>query len=110
MRQRKKEKEQQNGIQAEDERSKHNAGSSSGTAPSKRLSRRRGYPMLPEQPVAARNPLAVGMVVAASLYCGAKAGIQVRLLPCVKLCAAMLMSASCLNKCSNMSNNVQCCC
>lgn len=32
----------------------------------------------PEEPNAARSPVAMGVVVATSLYCGVKAGIQVR--------------------------------
>eukprot|EP00775_Hariotina_reticulata_P002323 gene2323-2631_t len=73
---RKQEIQKRTGSQAEAGCGKHYAGSSpAGTAPSKRPVRQR-YSVLPEQPLAARNPLAMGMVVAASLYCGAKAGIQ----------------------------------
>lgn len=34
-------------------------------------------PSAREEPNAARSPVAMGMVVATSLYCGVKAGIQV---------------------------------
>lgn len=52
----------------------------------------------PEEPNAARSPVAMGVVVATSLYCGVKAGIQVRSCPMPSITRGICRASTDLNQ------------